>query len=294
MEIVSQTLEEILDNLRPIEVDWRDPTARSIIEQLRSFPVKDQYADVDIAALLDRNFEEGKLICRLFLGRSKDEFESLLIEALGKGGTGFRRYQAEPEVYLAALNSLGLHEAIWKETHRKLHWTDALVERLRSGRGSAISGQRPRADCRGLLPSPSWRKCSVTPSMRGAPSPARGAKPPSVTSPFRAAQPLGSSLSPKDTARPVSKMTDVLGDIKAIIEAKRSDTAFLFFTDGVSWRQRQSDLRKIVEHQNNGDITRIYTYAMAHALRVRPAATQGRVQTVNGHTVVILSNLEKG
>ena len=28
-------------------------------------------------------------------------------------------------------------------------------------------------------------------------------------------------------------------------------------------KQRQSDLRKIVEHQNNGDITRIYTNAMA-------------------------------
>ena len=59
-----------------------------------------------------------------------------------------------------------------------------------------------------------------------------------------------------------SKMTDVIGDIKAIINTKRADTAFLLFTDGVTWRQRQSDLRKIVDHQNNGDITRIYTYAM--------------------------------
>ena len=60
-----------------------------------------------------------------------------------------------------------------------------------------------------------------------------------------------------------SKMTDVIGDIKAIIDAKRTDTAFLLFTDGVTWRQRQSDLCKIIDHQNNGDITRIYTYAMA-------------------------------
>ena len=58
-------------------------------------------------------------------------------------------------------------------------------------------------------------------------------------------------------------MTDIIGDIEKIIAAKRPDTAFLFFTDGLTWKQRKSDLRKIVEYQNNGDITRIYTYAMA-------------------------------
>ena len=60
-----------------------------------------------------------------------------------------------------------------------------------------------------------------------------------------------------------SKMTDILGDIRTIIAAKRPDTSFLFFTDGITWKQRHSDLRKIVEFQNNGDITRIYTFAMA-------------------------------
>ncbi|MBI2689239.1 MAG: hypothetical protein HYX27_23290 [Acidobacteria bacterium] len=29
------------------------------------------------------------------------------------------------------------------------------------------------------------------------------------------------------------------------------------------WKQRKSDLRKIVELQNTGDITRIYTFAFA-------------------------------
>ena len=31
-----------------------------------------------------------------------------------------------------------------------------------------------------------------------------------------------------------SKMTDILGDIHAIVAAKRPDTAFLFFTDGLT------------------------------------------------------------
>ncbi len=56
------------------------------------------------------------------------------------------------------------------------------------------------------------------------------------------------------------------GDIEQIIATKRSDTAFLFFTDGLSWKQRKSDLRKIVEYQNAVDITQIYTYAMADRL----------------------------
>jgi len=54
-----------------------------------------------------------------------------------------------------------------------------------------------------------------------------------------------------------------LGDIHTIIAAKRPDTALLFFTDGLTWNERQSDLRKLVELQNNGEITRIYTYSMA-------------------------------
>lgn len=58
-------------------------------------------------------------------------------------------------------------------------------------------------------------------------------------------------------------MTDIIGDLDAIIEAKRHDTALLFLTDGVTWRARVSDLRKIVMRQNEGKITRIYTTKMA-------------------------------
>lgn len=58
-------------------------------------------------------------------------------------------------------------------------------------------------------------------------------------------------------------MSDIIGDIEQIIKAKRPDTAFLFFTDGLTWKQRKSDLRKIVQFQNTGGITRIYTFAMA-------------------------------
>ncbi|WP_298966938.1 hypothetical protein [uncultured Roseibium sp.] len=48
----------------------------------------------------------------------------------------------------------------------------------------------------------------------------------------------------------------------AIIQAKRPDTNLLFVTDGLTWKARQNDLRKIVLRQNDGRITRIYTKQM--------------------------------
>ena len=59
-----------------------------------------------------------------------------------------------------------------------------------------------------------------------------------------------------------SKMSDIIGDLDAIIDAMRRDTWLLFVTDGVTWKSRLSDLKKIVERQNQGKIARIYTTKM--------------------------------
>lgn len=59
-----------------------------------------------------------------------------------------------------------------------------------------------------------------------------------------------------------SKQTDVLGDISRIVNEKRHDTHFLLVTDGITWRERTSDLGKLVALQNLGKITRIYTQSM--------------------------------
>ena len=263
MEVVAQTLDEILDSLRPLDVDWRDETSRNVIERLQALPVKDQYTSVDIADILARNFKkEGTLICRLFLGLSKDEFEGLLSKSLGKGGIGVKRYQADPKKFLSVLEEHGLLQAMAAETNRDLHWTDTLVERLRSGRGSAISGQRRGRGVEDFSGSVVTKVFGKAFDIRCTFTGRRGQR---AKCDF--AIPSGSDprilIEAKGYGATGSKMTDVIGDIKAIIDAKRSDTAFLLFTDGVTWGQRQSDLRKIVDHQNNGDITRIYTYAMA-------------------------------
>lgn len=48
--------------------------------------------------------------------------------------------------------------------------------------------------------------------------------------------------------------------------AKSQNTTLLFVTDGSTWTARRSDLRKIVERQNQGKIARIYTMKMADEL----------------------------
>ena len=59
-----------------------------------------------------------------------------------------------------------------------------------------------------------------------------------------------------------SKMSDIIGDLDAIINAKRHETVLLFVTDGLTWEARTADLRKIIQRQNQGKIARIYTMRM--------------------------------
>ncbi|WP_246688041.1 hypothetical protein [Methylobacterium sp. WL120] len=142
MRVVDQGAEEIAEALGSLDVDWMDATAGNVIAKLTAFGVKEAYGRADVAALLDDHFDEGLLCCRLFLGLSKDQSEALLREALGKGGIGVTRNQTDRAAFLVALEGFGLLDAMATTVNRKLVWSDVLVERLRSGRASAISGQK--------------------------------------------------------------------------------------------------------------------------------------------------------
>ncbi|MBV8551487.1 MAG: hypothetical protein JOY54_09320 [Acidobacteriaceae bacterium] len=71
MEIVAQTLDDIISSLRPLTVEWKDDTANRVIDRLQALHVKQVYTTDDLKALLDENFDDGILICRLFLGFRK-------------------------------------------------------------------------------------------------------------------------------------------------------------------------------------------------------------------------------
>lgn len=261
MQVLNQKLEEILLTLRPLKVEWQDEVAKRVISRLESLPLKSTYAVADIQEILEAGFDDGLLIIRLFLGLSKDDFTAALKDALNGTGAGVKRYRNEKGEFLDALVGLGVLEALTLRTQRIPKWSDVLVERLRSGRGSAISGQKrgrgiedfAEAVVQGVFGDQYNKRCNFT-GARGQTAKC------DFAIPFKQSPQI--LIEAKGYAATGSKMTDVIGDIEKIIQAKRADTALLFFTDGLTWGQRRNDLRKIVGYQNAGDITRIYTSAM--------------------------------
>lgn len=266
MKVVAQNLDDILAALGPLKVEWQDEIARRVIARLENFRRKKVYTAKDVQKILDVHFDDGLLICRLFLALSKDEFTAALKNALGGAGSGITRFRANKAEFVDALVDLGLLEAMALNAERKPRWSDVLIERLRSGRGSAISGQKrgrgvedfAEAVVRAVFGDKYGKRCTFT-GARGKTAKCDFAVPSKVNPQV--------VIEAKGYGATGSKMTDVIGDIEKIIEAKRADTAFLFFTDGLTWNQRKAGLRKIVAYQNAGDITRIYTSAMGEQFK---------------------------
>lgn len=262
MEVIAQSLDEIIKGLSPLSVGWEDDTALRIIDRLKNLPVKKTYDVSDIQNLLDENFDDGILICRLFLGLSKDQFNSDFKQIRRDQGTGIKAYKADRSGFINDLISMGFLDAMARESNRTMHWSDVLIERLRSGRGSAISGQKRGRGVEDFVESivnkvfngKYHSRCTFI---------GRAGKKAKCDFAIPTAEAPRILIESKGYAATGSKMSDIIGDINAIIRAKRSDTAFLFFTDGLTWNQRRSDLKKIVDYQNNGDIMRIYTNVMA-------------------------------
>ena len=255
-----QSLDEIVGGLSPLDVDWMDPMAAGAIARLTALPKKAEYDRSDVAALLDSNFDEGILCARLFLMLSKDSMDAALRSEL-PAGSGVKAYRAAPEEVIDALERLGLLVKMETTINYEPVWSDILVERLRSGRGSAITGQkrgrgledfvealvaevfgdRYETRCTFTGAGGKTAKCDVAIPDRTRPS---------------------IVIEVKGYGATGSKMSDIIGDLDAIIEAKRHNTRLIFVTDGISWKQRLSDLKKIVERQNQGKIDRIYTSQM--------------------------------
>ena len=267
MKRYRQTLEEIQRALLPVETNWCDPHAEKVISKLKEIPTKKGYGPSDIRDLLTGDFDVGQTVIRLFLDRSKDEATHELKTALGEGGIGIKRYNADPKRYVSALMKLGLASAMADCVHRPLHWSDSLIERLKGGRGSAIKGQQRGRRLENVveqvlrsvfLPSQIDVRCRFNGANGQSTEKADFAIPskadPRILIEVKAYGATG------------SKQTDVLGDVSRIIEQKRHDTTFLLVTDGVSWNDRLNDLRKLVALQNEGKIQRIYTTKMSGEL----------------------------
>jgi DpnII restriction endonuclease len=272
MKRYRQTLEEIVGSLIPIEASWLDDHAEEVIKMIQSIPKKRAYAPSDVVDLLDHDFRTASTVIRLFLDQSQDEYtltlkQSFLDDSLNKG-RGITRYRADKLDYVDRLLKLGLLDRITAVVNRPMVWSDVLVERLKGGRGSAIKGQtrgRGMEDfveeiVRSVFGS---EQIAVRGSFLGA----------TGTGNAKADFAIPSMADPcilietKAYGATGSKQSDVLGDVAKILEHKRHDTVFLLVTDGVTWKERANDLRKLISLQNEGKIQRIYTKSMAAQLK---------------------------
>lgn len=265
MEVVKQTIVDILAGLRPLQAEWRDDTARRVIEKIAGLPRKEVYAAGDVLALLDADFKDGILICRTFLGLSDDQFQGFFRDVRGSKGCGIKAFKADKAGFVDDLVGAGVLEAMAAEVNREPHWSDTLVERLRSGRGSAISDQQRGRGAEDFVQAVLERvfggggfvaRCSFV----GA----NGAAKCDFAVPSKSEPRI--VIEAKAFGATGSKMSDVVNDAIKIKNAKRHDTAFLLFTDGTTWRQRRKDMSTLVEMQNRGEITRIYTSSMVAQL----------------------------
>lgn len=260
MKRVRQTFEEIVNKLSPIEAEWKDAFAEKVIRLLHTFPIKSSYGLPDVIAILEKDFDAGLTVFRLFLDMSKDEFTAALRAAMGAKGIGITEFRTDPNRYAKGLSTLGIIAAIKGQVGRPTAWTDVLIERLKSGRGSAIKGQT-RAKfledfTEGLVRTVFGKgnyhmRCQFV-GRTGTSKEKTDFAIPSKADPRIL-------IEAKAYGATGSKQTDVLGDINRIIAEKRHDTSLLLVTDGVTWQARANDLRKLLRMQNEGYIHKIYT-----------------------------------
>lgn len=272
MKRYRQTLDEILSSLLPVEASWMDGHAEKVIEMILSIPRQDVYSVGDLITLFDRDFETASTIVRLFLDLSKDEYTLTLKEIVADEsrtkGTGVTLYRADKEEYVRRLSNVGLLEKIAAMVNRPMVWSDVLIERLKGGRGSAIKGQsrgRGLEDFVGGIVRSVFDPRQV--AVRGSFVGARGTGKAKADFAIPSMEDPVVLIEAKAYGATGSKQSDVLGDVAKILEEKRHDTVFLLVTDGVTWKERTNDLRKLIILQNEGKIQRIYTKSMAAQLR---------------------------
>ncbi|MDC7235548.1 MAG: DpnII family type II restriction endonuclease [Spirochaetales bacterium] len=261
MKKITQQTAELLEELSVLETDWRDDFSRKVLAFLGKFESvsEDPWT---LVRLLDEDFETASTVIRLFLELSKDEYNTLLRSLFGAGASGKSAFKSNPLGYVETLEPLFLPDKIRGTINRTYTWEDILTERLKGGRGSAIKGQKRGRELEdyveGIVSSvfPEYEaRCSFT-GMDGI-----STEKADFAIPCREKPEI--LIEVKGYGATGSKQTDVIGDINRIIQEKRHDTVFLIFTDGVTWKARESDFRKLVEFQNSGYIYRIYTKKMS-------------------------------
>ncbi len=267
MQRHTQTKDELIPKLGGVLTDWKDEFAQTFVQNLKDFDLQKTVTTDHLKILLEKNYNTGITLFRLVLEQSKDEFTETL-KALfynSKNGHGKTAFTKNPDGYVNALERYGLIKAFNDLISREYTWREIMQERLKMGRGSAIKGQRRGKNLEDFVETivqKVFEDYDVRKSFIGT-SGLSSAKAdfciPSTEHP-------GIVIEVKAYGATGSKQSDVIGDVRKIIDEKRSDTYFFLVTDGVTWTARMRDFERLIEYQNLGDIYRIYTQQMKNEL----------------------------
>lgn len=257
----TQDLDELKHSLTILDTDWKDDLAVKVLQKLKALNSVGLVDRSTLKELLAWDWDVGEIILRLFLEKSKDEFRTLLKGVfLQEKKFGKSLFRKDPEFFIQQLDSLGIIETMNAAMAKQYSWQDIIIERLKSGRGSAIKGQARGRSLENFVEGiirEVFNSYDARCNFQGNNAEAKAdfvipsKENPSIVIEVKAYGATG------------SKQTDSLGDIQKIIKSKRHDTHFLFVTDGITWLDRISDLRKVIEAQNQGYIYRIYTKKMS-------------------------------
>ncbi|MCK4514288.1 MAG: hypothetical protein KAU31_03470, partial [Spirochaetaceae bacterium] len=252
MQRVLQDLDSVLNQLSVLDTIWRDDFAQTVLDLVDSLPTNKAVDAGDIETMLRTEFEAGMTVVRLFLDRSKDEFnyelKVLFKDGLSTGKSGFSQ---DPRRFVHSLLQTGLLAVMNKTIVRPITWVDLLAERLKAGRGSAIKGQYRGRALEDFVEQ-------IVVSVFGQDS--YDARTSFTGKDGRSTAKSDFAIPSKDSPQILievkafgatgSKQTNVIGDAQSIIDQKRHDTVFIVVTDGITWHARKSDLRHLIELQN--------------------------------------------
>lgn len=267
MQRHKQTKDELILKLGEVLTDWKDEFAQTFITYLADFNSAGTVTVDDLKKLLEKNFDAGITLFRLVLEQSKDEFTETL-KALFydfEDGHGKKSFKKNPNQYVLNLEGYGLLESLNKLMSRDYTWKEVVQERLKLGRGSAIKGQKRGKNLEDFvekLVQLVFDDFDIRKSFIGA----NGLSTAKADFCIPSTQHPSIVIEVKAYGATGSKQSDVIGDVRKIVDEKRSDTYFFLVTDGVMWTARMRDFERLIEFQNLGDIYRIYTQQMREEL----------------------------
>ena len=253
--------------LSTVETTWEDDHSRAVMGLLEWIPDDPALVRSALITHFRQNPEVAKTALRLALDLSKDEFDERIGPELKRCGLTWRDLKESPAKWETVLEGFDAFAAFERVIRRPVTWRSVLVERLKSGRGSAIKGQRRgraledfvEGIVRAVFGDAYQARCRFVGKDGESTEKADFAVP--------SAQDPQILIEVKAYGATGSKQTDILGDVGRIVHEKRHDTVLLLVTDGTTWNARTSDLQKLVDMQNQGAIARIYTQEMRGMLR---------------------------